>query len=113
MRPPTIAGSLSTFPWATNATLGLKRVSHRRVGITMLPRTIPGAGKCVFRTTAPRCENALAMVQSEQRAERSLRALLAMGHILATTAPYERVVAGMIATVSDVLDVETCGVFLH
>src|SRR5205823_3568128 len=33
--------------------------------------------------------------------------------ILATTAPYERVVAGMIATVSDVLDVETCGFFLH
>src|SRR5215207_9378285 len=53
------------------------------------------------------------MLKDQQRAQRSLDALLAMGRILTTTAPYERVVAGMMATVSDVLDVETCGFFLH
>jgi hypothetical protein len=44
---------------------------------------------------------------------RSLEAVLAMGQVLATTAPYEQVVARMVAMASDVLNVETCGFFLH
>lgn len=53
------------------------------------------------------------MLQSDERARRCLEAVLAMGRILTATSPYERVVAGMMATVSDVLDIETCGFFLH
>jgi putative methionine-R-sulfoxide reductase with GAF domain len=53
------------------------------------------------------------MAQRERRAQRSLDALMAIGRSLTTTAPYEQVVAGMMATVSDVLGVEKCGFFLH
>ena len=71
--------------------------------------------------TIPLCSRTIAsggaywlpMVRRERRAQRSLDALLAIGRSLTTTAPYEQVVAGMMATLCGVLGVETCGFFLH
>jgi GAF domain/PucR C-terminal helix-turn-helix domain len=53
------------------------------------------------------------MMPTDQHARRGLDAVLAMGRVLSTTASYEQAVAAMVATVSAVLGVETCGFFLH
>ena len=53
------------------------------------------------------------MLLIDEPARRGLGAVLAMGRVLSTTASYEQAVAAMVATVSEVVDVETCGFFLH
>jgi hypothetical protein len=50
---------------------------------------------------------------TDEPARRGLGAVLALGRVLSSTASYEQAVATMVAMVSDVLDVETCGFFLH
>jgi hypothetical protein len=49
----------------------------------------------------------------DEPARRGLGAVLAIGRVLSTTASYEQAVAAMVATVSEVVDVDTCGFFLH
>ena len=51
--------------------------------------------------------------RTDKSARRGLHAVLAMGRVLSTTASYEQAVAAMVATATEVLDVETCGFFLH
>jgi hypothetical protein len=52
-------------------------------------------------------------VLTDEPARRGLGAVLEMGRVLSTTESYEQAVAAMVATVSDVVDVETCGFFMH
>jgi hypothetical protein len=49
----------------------------------------------------------------DEPGRRGLGAVLAMGRVLSSTASYEQAVAAMVATVSEVVDVETCGFFLY
>ncbi len=51
--------------------------------------------------------------RTDKSATRGLHAVLAMGRVLSTTASYEQAVAALVTTVTDVLDIETCGFFLH
>ena len=46
------------------------------------------------------------VLRTDEPARRGLEGVLAMGRVLSTTASYEEAVAAMVATVSDVLDVE-------